>query len=119
MIEKESAGSRENYNVSSVIYNRLNNPSEYPTLDIDATIVYAQGGYSEVIDKDLDSPYNTYKYRGLPPTPISSPSLLSIQAALSPAKTDYYFYALDPSTGLHHFSKNYKEHQDFLNSIRS
>ncbi len=118
MIEKESAGSSENYDISSVIYNRLNNPSSFPYLNIDATIVYAQGGYSDVINKDLDSPYNTYKYRGLPPTPICNPSLLSIQAALSPTDTKYYYYALDPSTGLHHFSKTYAEHQDFLNSLK-
>lgn len=117
MIEKESAGSSENYDISSVIYNRLNHASSYPYLDIDATIVYAQGGNSEFIDKDLDSPYNTYKYKGLPPTPICNPSLLSIQAALAPTNTNYYFYALDPSTGLHHFSKTYKEHQEFLNSL--
>ena len=118
MIEKESAGSSENYDISSVIYNRLNDPAGFPYLNIDATIVYAQGGKSDVIDKDLDSPYNTYKYKGLPPTPICNPSLLSIQAALSPTDTNYYYYALDPSTGLHHFSKTYKEHQDFLNSLK-
>ena len=118
MIEKESAGSSENYDISSVIYNRLNNASSFPFLNIDATIVYAQGGKSDVIDKDLDSPYNTYKYKGLPPTPICNPSLLSIQAALSPTSTSYYYYALDPSTGLHHFSKTYAEHQNFLNSLK-
>ncbi len=118
MIEKESAGSSENYDISSVIYNRLNNSASFPFLDIDATIVYAQGGNSDVIDKNLDSPYNTYKYKGLPPTPICNPSLLSIQAALSPTDTKYYFYALDPSTGLHHFSKTYTEHQNFLNSLK-
>ena len=118
MIEKESAGSSENYDISSVIYNRLNNSASFPFLNIDATIVYAQGGNSEFIDKELDSPYNTYKYRGLPPTPICNPSLLSIQAALSPASTKYYYYALDPSTGLHHFSRTLQEHQDFLNSLK-
>lgn len=118
MIEKESAGSSENYDISSVIYNRLNNPASFPFLNIDATIVYAQGGNSDVIDKELDSPYNTYKYKGLPPTPICNPSLLSIQAALAPTDTKYYYYALDPSTGLHHFSKTYQEHQDFLNSLK-
>lgn len=118
MIEKESAGSSENYDISSVIYNRLNNSAAFPFLNIDATIVYAQGGNSEFIDKELDSPYNTYKNRGLPPTPICNPSLLSIQAALSPASTKYYYYALDPSTGLHHFSRTLQEHQDFLNSLK-
>lgn len=118
MIEKESAGSSENYDISSVIYNRLNNATDFPYLNIDATIVYAQNGKTDVIDKDLDSPYNTYKYKGLPPTPICNPSLLSIQAALAPTDTDYFYYALDPSTGLHHFSKTYKEHQDFLDSLK-
>lgn len=118
MIEKESSGSGENYNISSVIYNRLTHASTYPTLDIDATIVYAQGGKSDVIDTNLDSPYNTYKNPGLPPTPISNPSLLSIQAALAPTDTKYYFYALDPSTGTHHFSKNLSEHNAFLNSLK-
>jgi len=118
MIEKESAGSSENYDISAVIYNRLNNASKYPTLDIDATIVYAQGGNSDFIDVDLDSPYNTRKYPGLTPTPICNPSLLSIQAALSPTDTKYYFYALDPSTGLHHFSKDLAEHNAFLESLK-
>ncbi len=117
MIEKESVGSSENYDISSVIYNRLKNANDFPYLNIDATIVYGQGGKADVIDKELDSPYNTYKYKGLPPTPICNPSLLSLQAALSPADTKYYYYALDPSTGLHHFSENYKEHQDFLDSL--
>lgn len=118
MIEKESAGSSENYDISSVIYNRLNNATDFPYLNIDATIVYAQNGKTDVIDKDLDSPYNTYKYKGLPPTPICNPSLLSIQAALAPTHTNYYYYALDPSTGLHHFSETYKEHQAFLDSLK-
>jgi len=119
MIEKESASSGENYDVSSVIYNRLGDTAQFPYLNIDATIVYAQGGSSETIDRELDSPYNTYKYKGLPPTPICNPSLLSIQAALNPSDTDYYYYALDPSTGLHHFSETYKEHQAFLNSLKT
>lgn len=118
MIEKESAGSSENYDISSVIHNRLTNSADFPFLNIDATIVYAQGGNADVIDKDLDSPYNTYKYRGLTPTPICNPSLLSIQAALSPTETQYHYYALDPSTGMHHFSKTYQEHQAFLDSVR-
>ena len=116
MIEKESAGSSENYDISSVIYNRLTHSWEYPYLNIDATIVYAQGGDAENIDKTLDSPYNTYLYKGLPPTPICNPSLLSIQAALSPAETDYYYYALDYELGMHHFSKTKAEHDAFLAS---
>ena len=116
MIEKESAGSSENYDISSVIHNRLSNPSRFPYLNIDATIIYAQGGESETIDTSLNSPYNTYLYKGLPPTPICNPSLLSIQAALAPADTKYYYYALDNSLGMHHFSNTKAEHDAFVSS---
>lgn len=119
MIEKESAGSAESYTVSSVIYNRLASP-QFPFLNIDATIVYALGGKKELTSEDLniDSPYNTYLVEGLPPTPISNPGKTSIGAALTPADTTYYYYALNPATGMHHFSNTYKEHQDFLESIK-
>ncbi len=116
MIEKESAHTGENYNVSSVIYNRLTNQRAFPYLQIDATIVYATGD-SENIDTSVETPYNTYKYSGLPPTPIANPGFSAILAALGPAETDYYYYALNPATGEHHFSETLKQHQDFLNSL--
>jgi len=119
MIEKETASQLESFKVSSVIYNRLDNPSSYPYLNIDATLVYALGGKSDLTaeDKQIDSPYNTYTNRGLPPGPISSPSQNSIGAALDPEETGYYYYALNPATGEHHFSKTYQEHLDFLASL--
>jgi len=120
MIEKESAHTGENYNVSSVIYNRLTNEKGFPRLQIDATIVYALGGKSPLTPEDLklDSPYNSYTNPGLPPTPIANPGLSSILAAFSPAETAYYYYALNPATGEHHFSKNLQEHNQFLNSLK-
>jgi UPF0755 protein len=128
MIEKETANIPESFTISSVIYNRLNNSSEFPFLNIDATIVYALGGKSDLTEEDLkiDSPYNTYTNKGLPPGPISNPSQNSIAAALDPEETldengkriKYYYYALDPSTNEHHFSKTYKEHQAFLDSLK-
>jgi len=120
MIQKESAHTGENYNVSSVIYNRLRNPAEYPLLQIDATLVYILGGKSTITDEDkkIDSPYNTYMYGGLPPTPISNPGISAIYAALSPAETKYYYYALDPKANEHHFSETYKEHLKFLESLK-
>lgn len=117
MIEKESAHTGENYTVSSVIYNRLTNQRNFPYLQIDATIVYATGS-SENIDTTIDTPYNTYLYSGLPPTPIANPGLSAILAALRPAETGYYYYALNPATGEHKFSETLKQHQDFLNSLR-
>lgn len=128
MIEKETANTAESFTVSSVIYNRLNNSSEFPFLNIDATIVYALGGKADLTEEDMkiDSPYNTYTNKGLPPGPISNPSQNSIAAALDPEETldengkrvKYYYYAFDPSTNEHHFSKTLKEHQAFLDSLK-
>ena len=118
MIEKETANNAESYNISSVIYNRLTNPGVYPFLNIDATLVYITG-HSPLTeeDKKIDSPYNTYLYKGLIPGPISNPSQASLDAALDPENTEYHYYALDPSTGTHHFSKTYQEHLNFLASL--
>ena len=120
MIEKETANNAESFIVSSVIYNRLTNPGEYPFLNIDATLVYALGGRNELTaqDKTIDSPYNTYKEKGLIPGPIASPSQNSLVAALQPEDTKYYYYAYNPATEEHKFSKTYKAHQAFLESLR-
>lgn len=118
MIEKESGGAAESGLIASVIYNRLCDPNSFPNLEIDATIVYALGGVDHPLtnsDLQVDSPYNTYTHPGLPVGPISNPGLSSISAALNPSDSNYYFYALDESTGMHHFSETYDEHQAFLN----
>ena len=117
MIEKETASAKESSTIASVIYNRLCDPANYPYLNVDATIVYALGGVDGALtyeDTQIDSPYNTYNRTGLPAGPISNPGLSSISAALNPADTSYYYYALGDSTGLHHFSESYDEHQAFL-----
>lgn len=121
MIEKETANNVESYTISSVIYNRLTDPGEYPFLNIDATLVYALGGRKELTDQDkqLDSPYNTYKYKGMIPGPISNPSQNSLAAALQPEETDFHYYAYNPATEEHKFSKTYKEHLEFLDSLKN
>ena len=121
MIEKETANNVESFTISSVIYNRLSNAGNFPYLNIDATLVYALGGKADLTeaDKKLDSPYNTYKYKGLPPGPISNPSQNSLAAAVQPEDTNYYYYAYNPATEEHHFSKNYDDHLDFLNSLKA
>ena len=121
MIEKETANNPESFVISSVIYNRLTNAAKYPFLNIDATLVYALGGKSDLTeqDKKVDSPYNTYTKKGMIPGPISNPSQNSLAAALKPDATDYHYYAYDPATEEHHFSKTYEEHLDFLASLRS
>lgn len=121
LIEKETDGS-DRENVASVIYNRLNNIGEtYHMLQIDASLIYGLGdkytGKLTESDLEFDSPYNLSKYEGLPPTPIGNPGLASIQAAVEPASTSYYFYALG-TDGVHHFFKTYREHVNFVNSAQ-
>ena len=119
LIEKETDGT-DREKIASVIYNRLNNVGEtYHKLQIDASLIYGLGDkYTGTItesDLDYDTPYNLSKYEGLPPTPIGNPGLASIQAAVEPASTNYYFYALGKD-GVHHFFKTYSEHVNFVNS---
>ena len=118
LIEKETAGASENATIASVVYNRLCSKS-YPLLNIDATIQYALQERKEVLsdaDKLIDSPYNTYKYPGLPVGPIANPGLLAIRGALFPQSTDYYFYALGKD-GKHVFTRTYQEHLTFLEEL--
>ncbi len=119
LIEKETAGSEESANISSVIYNRLTNQDQWPYLNIDAALLYAIGHREEISveDKEADTPYNTYKYPGLVPGPIANPGLNSLKAALNPNDTGYYCYALDPATEAHHFSETLDEHNAFLASL--
>ena len=118
LVEKETARTSESATIASVIYNRLCSKL-YPCLEIDATIQYALAERKEVLsnaDKGVLSPYNTYTNAGLPAGPIANPGMNSIRASLYPAETNYYFYALD-TTGVHHFSETYYEHQNFLNEL--
>lgn len=115
LIERESAAPGESPAVSGVIYNRLFRWGSNPRyLNIDASIVYAQGGNNEHIDTKLDDPYNTYLYEGLTPGPIANPGLSSLKAALNPESHNYYYYVLNPSTGMHQFSTSYEEHTGYV-----
>ena len=121
LIEKETDGT-DHGNIASVIYNRLEGSGDrqgtYGLLQIDASLLYALPDHTGPItsaDMETDSPYNLYRYEGLPPTPISNPGQASIDAALEPENTDYYYYALG-TDGRHHFFATYAEHQAFVNS---
>ena len=115
LIEEETANNAESYKIASVIYNRLFSWGDNPRyLNIDAAIYYALGEHKEALtaeDLQIDSPYNTYTHTGLVPGPISNPGLASIQAALNPEDTSYYYYVLDPEEGSHRFNKTYEEHE--------
>ena len=116
MIEMEAASDDERPTVASVIYNRLHS-SNFSHLQIDATVQYALGERREKLsyeDLQVDSPYNTYLYEGLPPGPISNPGLASIKAAIDPENTDYYYYALNKS-GVHEFFTYYSSFEEFVN----
>ena len=120
LIEKESAAPGESPMVSGVIYNRLFKwGNNRPLLNIDASIVYAQEGQNERIDTKLDHPYNTYLYEGLTPGPIANPGLSSLKAALNPESHNYYYYVLNPSTGMHQFSTTYEEHQGYVREFNA
>ncbi|HEY7703613.1 MAG TPA: endolytic transglycosylase MltG [Acidimicrobiia bacterium] len=109
MIESEVRVPSERPLVSSVIRNRLD--QEMP-LQIDATVLYALGTRDIAeFDSDFDSPFNTYKVAGLPPAPISAPGRASLEAAASPAASDYLFYVLSAADGSHTFTTNYADHQ--------
>ncbi|WP_418965293.1 endolytic transglycosylase MltG [Cetobacterium sp.] len=109
IIEREAQLKEEKPLMASVFYNRL---KKGMNLGSDATVNYAYD-YSKrrMYYKDLkiDSPYNTYMYKGLPPAPISNPDYNSVMAALKPANTDYLFFVVT-SNGKHTFTKTYKEH---------
>ena len=110
MIEKEASEDIDRPLISSVIYNRLEKGMK---LQLDATVLYALGEHVDVVlnrHLEVDSPYNTYKYSGLPIGPIASPGIECIKAALLPAKTDNLYYILQKD-GTHYFTKSY---EDFL-----
>jgi UPF0755 protein len=121
IIEKEKANSLEGYNISSVFYNRLTHASQYPYLGSDATILYATDylNAGELTTDELinASPYNSYTQPGLPPGPIANPGLSSLDAALDPEDTSYYFFIYDESIGSHRFSKTLAEHTDWYNKL--
>lgn len=111
LIEREVVLDEERPVVASVIYNRL---AKNMKLEIDATVQYALEEHKDRLlyeDLKVESPYNTYLHAGLPPGPIASPSLASIEAALYPAETDYLFYVTKKDgSGGHLFAETYDCH---------
>ncbi len=112
IVEKETADPTERPLVAGVYYNRLNRNM---ALGADPSVIYAAlltGRYRGTIyasDLQFDSPYNTYKYPGLPPGPIANPGLASLQAALHPKQSEYLYFVSDNS-GHHRFARDLEEH---------
>jgi len=117
MIEREAKIPKDRLLISAVLRNRLRKGM---LLECDATVLYALGRHKNRVfyrDLDVDSPYNTYIYPGLPPGPIANPGLESIKAALRPAKVDYLYYVA-AGDGSHIFSKSLEQHHQAVNAAR-
>jgi UPF0755 protein len=121
IVQREAVIADEMPIIASVFHNRLEISMK---LETDPTVQYAVGYNLELdtwwtsqltySDLEVESPYNTYLYPGLPPTPIASPSLAAIQAVAFPAKTPYYFFrAACDGSGKHNFSETFQQHLDF------
>ncbi len=112
IVEKETADPKERPLVAGVYYNRL---GRNMALAADPSVIYAAllaGRYRGTIyasDLQFDSPYNTYKFPGLPPGPIANPGVASLQAAMHPAHTDFLYFVSD-NKGHHRFARDLQEH---------
>lgn len=123
IIETEAKLKEERKLIASVLYNRL---QKNMALGMDSTVVYASqlankwrdDGRVYQSDLDLDSPYNTRMYKGLPPGPVSSPGLPSLEAAIAPAQTTYLYYVRDPNraNGAHNF---YSDEAGFTKGVEA
>ncbi len=113
LIEKEAQVDAERALIAAVYHNRLRRRMR---LQCDPTVIYALGehfdGNLRKADLKIDSPYNTYRYAGLPPGPIASPGQRSIEAAVSPASVDYFYFVATGKNGAHQFSRTLREHNN-------
>jgi UPF0755 protein len=120
IVEKETAAPEERRRVASVYYNRL---ARRMALDADPSVIYAellggtyQGGLHHA-DLAVNSPYNTYRFPGLPPGPIANPGRSSLEAALHPDHTDFLYFVSD-ANGHHRFARSLEEHNRNVNAYR-
>jgi UPF0755 protein len=120
IVEKETAVPEERPLVASVYYNRLN---KNIALDADPSIIYAEllaGTYQGALhhaDMQFSSPYNTYRNTGLPPGPIGNPGRSSLEAAMHPAQSDFYYFVAD-AQGHHRFARSFEEHNKNVAAYR-
>lgn len=113
IIQRETCGKDEMPKMASVLYNRM---GKSMPLQVDVTLLYLLGRWDGRITKEelkIKSPYNTYVSKGLPPTPIGSPSIDAIDSVLNPNTSSYLFFAASGKCQ-HFFSEDYREHEDFV-----
>ncbi len=111
IVEKEANNfPNEKATIAGIFYNRLNIGMP---LQSDATVNYATGkseASPSLVDLEINSPYNTYKHKGLPPTPICNPSTASINAVLNPIDSEFLYYLHDQKTGEPYYAQTHEEH---------
>lgn len=121
LVEKEARVAGERSVIAAVFHNRLGTKG-MSLLQSCATVQYALGETKPHLtnaDLKIDSPYNTYRYPGLPPGPIASPGRLALEAALYPAEVDHlYFVYKEDGTGTHYFSTTLQEHNHYKALVR-
>jgi UPF0755 protein len=120
IVEKETAAPEERPRVASVYYNRL---AQNVALDADPSVIYAEllsGTYQGSLhhaDLSVNSPYNTYRFRGLPPGPIANPGKSALEAALHPDSTKFFYFVSD-ANGHHRFARSLEEHNRNVTAYR-
>lgn len=117
LVEKEAKHDEEKPTIAGVIVNRL---TKNMRLQIDATVTFALGEERRLFfnDYEIQHPYNTYRIAGLPPGPICSPGLASLEAAVRPQSHGFLFYVAKPD-GFHLFSKTFQEHSANIQKLRA
>jgi UPF0755 protein len=119
LIEKEAQVAAERPLIAAVYHNRLKRGMR---LQCDPTVIYALGehfdGNLRKADLSIDSPYNTYRYAGLPPGPIANPGQQSIAAAVAPAAVDYLYFVATGQNGGHKFSRTLREHNEAVHKYQ-
>ena len=114
VVQKEAANNEEMPIVAAVVFNRI---KKNMPLQMDGSLNYGQYSHSKITPERIrndNSPYNTYKNKGVPPYPAGSVSLQAIEAVLKPADVDYLYFVRDRATGTHKFSKTYEEHRSYF-----
>ncbi|TFD92367.1 endolytic transglycosylase MltG [Jeotgalibacillus sp. R-1-5s-1] len=111
LLEREATASTDRSMIAGIFYNRL---EEGMPLQTDPTVLYAKGEWNDRVlfeDLEIQDPYNTYQNQGLPPGPIAAPGLASIEAALNPEASDYFYFLTSAEDGAMYYSETLEEHE--------
>lgn len=112
LLEEEATASTDREIIAGIFYNRL---GDGMPLQTDPSVLYALGEWKDQVlyeDLEIDHPYNTYQNAGLPPGPIAAPGIESIEAALNPESTDYYYFLAASEDGVVYYSETLEEHEE-------